>query len=205
MQITDEMMAAEAEVKRAEWLAKNGFNENKETFVYFPNDSYDVKDTLKKDGFHFNQFLLWHIAEVPEQYADKVVSIKLDEVVEMGAWGAGNYLKDARNKVESIIKQARPHKLITSAWQGEIGERLKNISASIVTLRGFQGKYGYSQVVKLESEEGNYFIWYTSTDLSTYEVGDKIILSGTVKGHNNDKYNEDAEITLLTRCRLKVA
>ena len=56
----------------AKWLEENCFNENLTTFVYFPADSFEVKDSLKDAGFRFSKILLWHIANIPEGYEDKV-------------------------------------------------------------------------------------------------------------------------------------
>ena len=201
----EKKMQAEFAANHAKWLDKNGFNENEETFIYFPNDSYSIKDKLKEAGFRFSSFLLWHAPQIPEGYEDKVIKMRLKECAEICAWGTANYFPGIRDKVENALKEARPHIDINSEWVGEIGERLKEIPVTLSFVRGFEGYYGFSQIVKFQSEEGNYFTWFTAVNLSSYEIGDKLLLTGTVKDHIEDKYMDNAHVTLLNRCKLKVA
>lgn len=199
----EEKMLAEAETKRAQWLEKNGFNENKETYVYFQRDSYNVKDQLKDAGFHFSSFLLWHAPQVPEGYEDKVIKVHFNEVCCFSAWGDGHYIKDARSKIEGAIKQAQPP--ILSEWIGNIGDRIKELPVILTLVRGFEGQWGYSQLVRFEDERGNVLKWFTSVDLSDYSVGDQIQLTATIKDHIEDKYEDNAHVTIITRAKLKVA
>lgn len=201
----EKKMKEEFTENHTKWLDKNGFNENEETFIYFPDDSYNVKNELKEAGFRFSSFLLWHAPQIPEGYEDKVIKMRLEECAETCAWGTANYFPGVKNKVEDALKKARPRIDINSEWVGEIGERLKEIPVTLSFVRGFEGHYGFSQVVKFQSEKGNYFTWFTAVDLSSYEMGDKLLLSGTVKDHIEDKYMNNAHVTLLSRCRLKIA
>ena len=43
-------MKAEFATKRAQYLEKMGFNKDEVTYIYFPADSYNVKETLKANG-----------------------------------------------------------------------------------------------------------------------------------------------------------
>ena len=110
----EQKMKAEYSNKRAKWLEENCFNENLTTFVYFPADSFEVKDSLKDAGFRFSKILLWHIANIPEGYEDKVVEINLDQIAEIGAWGEGYYKPDARTLVDYMLKNCRPIEESTS-------------------------------------------------------------------------------------------
>ena len=194
---------AATEVKYSQWLRENGFNENEITYVYFPDDSYEIKDTLKQIGFIYNTYLYWHSPVIIEGYEDKVIPIKLEDVAETCAWGTSNYYSDAKEKVFAAMKQARPQKQIKSQWVGSIGERLKDISVTIVLIHGFQSKYGFSQIVKFEDNEGNFYSWFTTVNLTEYSVGEQILLTGTIKSFDNDKYNDNAPITVLNRCKIK--
>jgi ribosomal protein S27AE len=42
----EKKMKEEFAENHVKWLDKNGFNENEETFIYFPDDSYSVKNEL---------------------------------------------------------------------------------------------------------------------------------------------------------------
>ena len=195
----EQKMKAEYANKRAKWLEENCFNENLTTFVYFPADSFEVKDSLKDAGFRFSKILLWHIANIPEGYEDKVVEISLDQVAEIGAWGEGFYRPDARTFVDDILKNCRPVEESTSEWLFEEKERFYDYAVVLKSVRGMETRYGYTTLIKFEDEYGNILDWWTSTDVKA-EVGNRVLLTGTVKSHNEYKGNKT---TVVTRCKIK--
>ena len=196
----EQKMKAEYANKRAKWLEENGFNENLTTFVYFPANSFEVKDNLKDAGFKFNRSLLWHIANIPEGYEDKVVEINLDQVAEIGAWGEGFYRPDARTFVDDILKNCRPIEDSTSEWLFEEKERFYDYAVVLKSVRGMETRFGYTQLVKFEDANGNILQWWTAVEIKA-EVGDHVLLTGTVKAH--DEY-KGIKSTTVTRCRLKI-
>jgi hypothetical protein len=188
-------MAAEFEEKKAKWLADNGFNADLITYIYFPDNSYEVKSDLKAAGFHFNNTLLWHIAEVPEEYADKCFAMPLDTVAEISAWGTGNYREKARQIIDTQIREHRP--TCRSEWVGEEGSKISNLPVVLKGIRTYESRYGFSQVVTFMNGE-NIINWFTATNIE-YEFGAPLLLSGTIKKH--DTYN-DKHTTIMTRCKL---
>ena len=196
----EQKMKAEYENKRAKWLEENCFNENLTTFVYFPADSFEVKDNLKNAGFKFNRSLLWHIANIPEGYENKVVEITLDQVAEIGAWGEGFYRPDARTFVDNILKNYRPVEESTSEWLFEEKERFYDYAVVLKSVCEMETRFGYSQLVKFEDANGNILQWWTTVEIKA-EVGDQVLLTGTVKAHNEYK---GIKSTTVTRCRLKI-
>ena len=196
----EQKMKAEYADKRAKWLKENRFNENLTTFVYFPADSFEVKDSLKDAGFKFNRSLLWHIANIPEGYEDKVVEITLDQVAEIGAWGEGCYRPNARTFVDDMLKNCRPIEESTSEWLFEEKERFYDYAVVLKSVRGMETRFGWTTLIKFEDDHGNILDWWTNTDVKA-EVGDRILLTGTVKSHNEYK---GIKSTTVTRCRLKI-
>ena len=196
----EQKMKAEYANKRAKWLEENGFNENLTTFVYFPADSFEIKDSLKDAGFKFNRSLLWHIANIPEGYEDKVVEITLDKVAEIGAWGEGCYRPNARTFVDDMLKNCRPIEESTSEWLFEEKERFYDYAVVLKSVRGMETRFGWTTLIKFEDDHGNILDWWTSTDVKA-EVGNRILLTGTVKSHNEYKGNKT---TVVTRCKIKV-
>lgn len=188
-------MAAEFEEKKAKWLTDNGFNTDLITYIYFPDNSYEVKDALKAAGFRFNNTLLWHIAEVPEEYADKCFAISLDVIAEISAWGTGNYRVDARQTIDTQIKEHRP--ACRSEWVGIEGQKICNLPVVLKRIHGYESRYGFAQVVTFMNGE-NIINWFTTVNIE-YELGTPLLLSGTVKKH--DSYN-DKHTTTVTRCKL---
>lgn len=188
-------MAAEFEEKKAKWLADNGFNSDLVTYIYFLDNSFEVKEDLKVAGFRFNNALLWHTAEVPEEYADKCFAMPLEQVAEISAWGTGNYKMDARQIVDAQIKERRPAS--RSEWVGEEKGKVSNLPVVLTNIRGYESRFGYSQVVTFMNGE-NIINWFTAVNIE-YEIGTPLLLSGTVKKH--DTYN-DKNTTIMTRCKL---
>lgn len=195
----EQKMKAEYADKRAKWLEENCFNENLTTFVYFPADSFEVKDSLKDAGFRFSKNLLWHIANIPEGYEDKVVEITLDQVAEIGAWGEGFYRPDARAFVDDMLKSCRPVEESTSEWLFEEKERFYDYAVVLKSVRGMETRYGYTQLVKFEDANGNILQWWTAVEIKA-EVGDQVLLTGSVKAH--DEY-KGVKSTTVTRCKIK--
>ena len=195
----EQKMKAEYADKRAKWLEENCFNENLTTFVYFPADSFEVKDSLKDAGFHFSKNLLWHIANIPEGYEDKVVEIALNQVAEIGAWGEGFYRPGARTFVDDILKNCRPIEESTSEWLFEEKERFYDYAVVLKSVRGMETRFGWTQLVKFEDADGNILQWWTAVEIKA-EVGDQVLLTGTVKAH--DEY-KGVKSTTVTRCKIK--
>lgn len=195
----EQKMKAEYANKRAKWLEENCFNENLTTFVYFPADSFEVKDSLKDAGFRFSKILLWHCANIPEGFEEKVVEIPLQEVGEISAWGEGFYKPEVKAIVKEIVASARTVEISNSEWVGEVGERLRDIPVTLVSIREIETKYGLTQLVRFIGENDEEFNWWTTAMIHA-EVGSKIILAGTVKKH--DEYN-GTKITVLNRCKIK--
>ena len=195
----EQKMKAEYANKRAKWLEENGFNENLTTFVYFPADSFEVKDSLKEAGFRFSKILLWHIANIPEGYEDKVVEINLDQIAEIGAWGEGYYKPDARTLVDDVLKNCRPIEESTSEWLFEEKERFYDYAVVLKSVRGMETRFGWTQLVKFEDANGNILQWWTAVEIKA-EVGDYVLLTGTVKAH--DEY-KGMKSTTVTRCKIK--
>ena len=195
----EQKMKAEYANKREKWLEENCFNENLTTFVYFPADSFEVKDSLKDAGFKFNRSLLWHIANIPEGYEDKVVEITLDQVAEIGAWGEGCYRPNARTFVDDMLKNCRPIEESTSEWLFEEKERFYDYAVVLKSVRGMETRFGYTQLVKFEDANGNILQWWTAVEIKA-EVDDQVLLTGTVKAH--DEY-KGVKSTTVTRCKIK--
>lgn len=192
----EQKMKAEYANKRAKWLEENGFNENLTTFVYFPADSFEVKDNLKDAGFKFNRSLLWHVAMIPTGYEESCIEVSFNEIGEFSAWGEGHFNPDAKKIIENKIKKARPAS--KSQWIGEEKDKIVDLPVVLVSIHGFETRYGYSQVVKFLNGD-NIITWFTAVDIK-FEPGDNILLSGTIK--KLDEYKGEAQ-TIMTRCKLK--
>ena len=192
----EQKMKAEYANKRAKWLEENCFNENLTTFIYALGDSYDIKEKLKDAGFKFNSSLLWHAATIPTGYEESCIEVSFNEIGEFSAWGEGHFNPDVKRIIEDKIKKARPAS--KSQWIGEEKDRIVDLPVVLVSIHGFETRYGYSQVVKFLNGD-NVITWFTAVDIK-FEPGDNILLSGTIK--KLDEYKGEAQ-TIMTRCKLK--
>lgn len=192
-------MNKDYEVKKEKWLKDNGFNENLETYVYFLDNSYEIKETLKDDGFRFNKVLYWHTPELKEEYSDKTIKVALDEIAEISAWGTGYYKENAKDYIEKKMFDARGEK--EGEWLGDPAldvDKKITVIATLVDIVEVSTRFGMTQLVKFVDELGNSINWWTSVEIK-YEVGTKLSIAGTIKGF--DRY-KNKKITVMKRCKL---
>lgn len=193
-------MEARMEVEFAEnkskWLAENGFNEEGYTYVYFPNNSYDVKERLKADGFKFNPNLLWHKATA-DGYEMEVIKIAAAQVVEFSAWGKGLYLASAKDFVTDKINEARPKSM--SEWIGLEKEKITKLPVVYERTSGFDGQFGWTNIHRF-NYNGNIITWFTTKGLA-FEPGSEVLLSATIKTHST--FNNEKQ-TRITRAKVEL-
>ena len=182
--------------KEGEWFKKNGYNEKGLTYVYFPADSYEIRDTLKDAGFKFDKVLLWHAPEIPAGYEDKVIEVKTSDIIEFTAWGKGVFVNGAYKIIEQRIAAFDPK---FSAWYGEVGQKFTDLPATLTSIHQVETRFGLSNLVKFTLEGGEELNWWTTVTI-TAEVGSKVLISGTIKDHS--EYKGD-KVTLVTRCKIK--
>lgn len=183
-------MEAEFAENKSKWLAENGFNEEGYTYVYFPTDSYNVKDRLKADGFKFNPNLLWHRATA-DGYEMEVIKIAAAQVVEFSAWGKGLYLASAKDFVTDKINEARPKSM--SEWIGLEKEKITKLPVVYERTSGFDGQFGWTNIHRF-NYNGNIITWFTTKGL-TFEPGTEVLLSATIKGHSTFSNEKQTRIT----------
>ena len=193
-----EQRLANAERKKAEWLKRECFTPDGVTTVYVGSNSFDVKDQLKAEGWKYSQLLGWHIAEgdVEKYGAENLAEVSVSDVAAFNLYGEGCWLSTAKNFVDQIRNSRKP--VSKSEWIGEVGERLYDISVTLVSVHGYNNQFGYSQVVKFETEDKSEIIWFTASDIQI-KVGEKGMLTGTVKKHDIYK---NSKTTIVTRCKI---
>ena len=183
----EEKMIAGADQKRKNWLEANGFDAEGYTYILVGINSHAVKDQLKAEGWKYSSFLRWHTSEIEgSEYADNVERVHWSEFYSTTAWGDMHPLPDAQKKADAMIKGNEEEEETPSEWIGEVGDRLKELPVTLVGVYGFNGRYGYSQVVKFKDENGNILTWFTAVNI-TVEVGSTCKLSGTIKKHDQYK------------------
>lgn len=181
----------------SKWKEKNGFSENGETFAVFGEDTYVIKDSLKENGFKYCPILGWHTSdpenlELPEGYT--LVRFAFEEIC---VWSEedtnGYYTENSKNFVQQRFAELAGPSL--SEFYGEVGERLRKVTAIYKSTRGFEGMYGYTHIHTFQIGE-DVLVWFTQKALGLAK-GTPILLSGTVKAFEEFR---GVKTTKLTRC-----
>ena len=188
-----------ADKYKHETVLKFGFNEDEKAYLIYGDDTYAIKDELKKNGARFDPTLKWYISkkiELPEGYG--LCEVSFDELYDYNAerkWAS--FKEDAKNIVSKRIAELKgPSTSIF--YPGEEKERLRNLTVKVSSIRGFSSMYGYTNVYTFTAED-YVFVWMTSKNCNL-EVGKTVDLTGTIK-----KFDEYMGIkqTHLTRCIIK--
>lgn len=137
----------------------------------------------------------------PSDYEHNVMVVAEAEFIELRSIGiaasiVGVYLK---NRDENARKAAEASRRGASQHVGAVGDKLKNVSATITGKHSFEGAYGFTTILKMLSNDGNVLTWFASKGCNV-TVGDKVVVSGTVKSHGAYK---DVLETCLTRAKVE--
>jgi len=186
-------MLKTANARKSEWLEKNGFSAEGETYI-ITGDSYSIKNELKDAGWCYSPQFLWHKAD-PAGYEDRVIKLNLDEIGTWTTYGQIVFNEDASILIKNRLEAALPPS--TSEWIE--GDRLVEEKVTFVSKSGFDGYYGYTNIYNFKTEEGNKVVWFSST-IQDIEVGKSYYLSGKIKERKTFK-NE--KITVVTRCKIQ--
>lgn len=92
-----------------------------------------------------------------------------------------------------------------SDYIGIIGDRL-TFEVSLIAKYSFESIYGYQNIYLFKDCDNNVYKWKTGVNILNLdnfhiEIGDEILLKGTIKGHEEYK---DTKQTELTRCKVIV-
>ena len=199
-----------AEAARQEKLNKSEENRKAllESWGYDPENpliwlvgggsTFEIKDQLKEQGCKFCKELGWYSCkpiDVPEGYG--MVSINF-----MDAYNWLPFVKrfeikeEAKEIAEAALSSLEPES--HSEYIGEIKERIRDLDVTLTAIRTFDGFYGTSNMYIFKNEE-NVLVWTTSS-YKDIEVGEHLLLTGTVKDH---KPYKNVKQTILSRCIIK--
>lgn len=187
-----------AHLSKEIWLEKNGFSAEGLTYIVYGDNTYAIKDWLKEQGCKFNPTLKWHCdkpLDLPEGYG--MVSFSFDEIAKWDEiYKEVFFFESAKAKVERKIREAEGPSL--SEYVGEVGQRLRNMTAIFKSSRGFAGRFGWTNIHTFQIGE-NVLVWFTEVDLDM-EYGSTVDLTGTVKKHEEFR---GVKTTQLSRCIVK--
>ena len=182
-----------------ELLAKWGYDiENPLIWLVGGGSTYEIKDQLKEAGCKFNPAFGWYSPQpidVPEGYG--LVNINFYDVYVWYPLSKKFELKDNAKEIADAAKttlEPESH----SEYLGEIKERLHDLKVTLTAIRNFDGYYGTTFIYTFAYNE-DVLVWMTSS-CKDIEVGDELLLTGTVKEHSEYK---GIKQTKLSRCIIK--
>lgn len=168
---------------------KNGF------ITIFKGNTYQYKDWFVEHKGHYTKWWGWSFGEgfeLPEgtELPEGIEAVKL----EWSAVGADDAVLKPDEQVKETVEKLL-YDPSTSEYIGNIGDRL-DLQVTIIKSMVFEGGfYGPSTMHIMESEDGNVFVWTTSS--KCWEEGAKKHIRGTIKDY---KTFRGVQQTVLTRC-----
>ena len=181
-------------------LAELGYDpENPLIWLVGGGSTYEIKDQLKELGCKFNPAFGWYSTQpvdVPAGYG--MTNIKFEDAY---TWFPLSKRFDLNPNAKDIADAAKAtlEPESHSEYLGEIKERLRGMQVRLTAIRQFDGYYGTSTMYVFQKEE-DVLVWYTSSCKYDLEIGDQVLLTGTVKDH---KPYKNIKQTILSRCIIK--
>lgn len=121
------------------------------------------------------------------------------DVVDACEKGLASIGDDERTFCSVLTAEAERAKSIPASTHfGATGERFE-AEVTFLAIFAFQGFYGVTRIIKLRDDAGRVLVWKTSSYLDGVDVGARIRIKGTVKGHG--EYRGDAQTDVV---RVKV-
>lgn len=111
------------------------------------------------------------------------------------------------NEVKYAERKKRKSELAAeSDYVGEVGirfgaKKVEPLELQFQTVRWVESHFGSTGIHKFVDRNGNYFVWFASVD-PELDQESWYKFAGTVKKHEEDKYNSDAKTTYLTRMKM---
>lgn len=183
---------------KMEWLTAHGFNEDGITYCVYGDDTYSIKNWLKEQGCKFDPIFKWHCGspiEMLEGY--KLLAVSYSDFMEWDEKDSAMlYYEDAKAKIERKFQEMQEPST-AEFYEGEIGERIRNVTAVFKSHRGFNGKFGYTNILTFETENC-ILVWFTSTE-PKINIGDILDISFTIKKF--EKFR-GINTTIITRTKI---
>lgn len=144
-------------------------------------------------------------ARAKSDYEMNLVTLVVNDLTERRHLGivcsaVSAYLRAMNQKIEYAKKA---EKLSSSQHVGEVKVRLRNIQATVDTMRMLEGgDWGPRTMIKFIDDSGNLMTWFASGDFPGLKPGGKVKITGTVKAHNEYQGVKETQLTRVDVCRL---
>lgn len=175
----------------------NGISENGDFYKVLGN-TYDIKDSIKKDGGKFSRELGWVFnREVPGY---DLVKMNISEVAEKNFDGKYFFKDDVFETVKAIEKANTHYEETSSQFLGTVGSKLGATVAELVNSKVVSTVYGDMEILTFKDIDGNTIVWKTSPK-DDLKIGMVVQINGIIKDHS--EFRGDKQ-TVITRAKIIV-
>jgi len=175
---------------------------------YSDSDRARLRKLEEKYSGRLDEAKMAEIITILNGYADKLSPSNFEHNIsicmqlgyvshkEMGLMVAGVAI--AARSIDAAIaaRFARADK--PNEWVGTVGDR-GEYELTCTGTRPIESDFGISTLLTFEDISGNVFKWFASGEKSEFEVGEKYLLKGTIKRHEDYK---GVKQTTLSRCKI---
>lgn len=203
---------AKAEEMNAKFLSDHGFSSDGKIYAVLGN-TFPVKDTLKNLGCRWTNPFGWTSDHPLDEFP--TCSFDISQVWErdkdgLYAWWCADadFIQKRMKAAEEKLKASES----VSVYVGEIGKR---IEATVTLVKTYSFKFKVVEwktetrwIYTFKDDSGNVFVWKTSSPFDRmtergyrpYLEGDRLVIKGTVKAHEEYK---GIKQTVLQRVKAK--
>lgn len=195
--------AEEFKANLTEHIQAKGFNADSKLYVAI-GDTYPIKDQLREAGAKWNSYPLssWVFTEKPVEF--ETVELTAEECLAFN-YDEGWLDWSGEVNFKNLISSKMTTEEVTSQHIGNIGDRLdlevtfvKRFTYEVASYRGWGTDY--MAINTFIDNDGNYFIWKSTSAYFNADERSKVRLRGTVKEHSDYK---GIKQTVLQRCKVE--
>ena len=164
---------------------------------------YGYPETNEQDRELAQKSIVWaKELEATNDYLNNIKIIALDEVTTYKNMGfaasiVSSFTRHIEREIKKEMKATAKKQELISDYVGSIGQKIQ-IELKFVACHSFETQWGTTDILKFLDQEGNVFIWKTSTS-QLIEQGQTVKIKGTIKDHSE---YAGARQTILTRCKI---
>lgn len=184
-----------------ELVQKQGFNAEGKIYVVTGN-TFEIKEELKEAGANYKRGVNWYFLESQDKYP--TIELDYTECLEIYSEYGTIFWRPPVELRQLIIKK-QPTDNSISQYVGEVGKRLDLeltfLHRSDYEIPSFKG-WGTDTVYvnRFKDDNGNVFIWKSTSAYFRANEGEKVKVRGTVKEHSEYK---GVRQTILQRCKVE--
>ncbi len=161
-----------------------------------PDEWWTIRvEKLVEDTIQWLRDLASHeLADLDDYSRNLAAVVKINRCPWKAIGILGSAAYSLMRQVERNQKNADAQK---SQHQGSIKERITR-TVTVVMEKPYESMFGTGVIYKFVDADGNRYLWFATTN-KNWSVGQNLTIKGTVKAHEQDKYEGNCNVTMLNR------